>query len=275
MSSNDSKKAEFASCASYKNFAKRVLRSRRYVLDDEGRCFLDAVLATLSKDERDRELPKGQIFYRAQRGVEWLELEDENGNSIGPEVFGYDGMRMKPLSDRAREGRLNPSGIPVLYVANTIETAISEVRPWVGAEISVAKCRLVRPLKTLNLSIGHGKHSGADFRHFMGGPEPTTDDVNAAVWIDIDNAFSRPITASDDQADYAPTQILAELFQSVGYEAIVYKSQFGDNEQITGYNIAIFDLDAIEIVSCEPHQVESIKINARQIGNPWFSSKNP
>jgi len=180
-----------------------------------------------------------------------------------------------PTPDRAREGRANSTGIPALYVANTVETAVSEVRPWVDAEISVATCKIIRPLRTLDLSVGHGKSSfnGAVFKHTLGGPDLTPEDKVTAVWIDIDNAFSMPVTASDDQADYAPTQILAELFQSAGYDAIAYKSHFGDNENTKGYNIAIFDLEAVEVVGCTPFRVQSIKVESTQIGNPWFKSK--
>ncbi|WP_217564372.1 hypothetical protein [Octadecabacter antarcticus] len=67
-----------------------------------------------------------------------------------------------------------------------------------------------------------------------GSPEPTREEKASAVWIEINNAFSRPVMASDDQADYAPSQILAELFQNAGYEAIAYKSPFGDNEKKKG-----------------------------------------
>jgi hypothetical protein len=96
--------------------------------------------------------------------------------------------------------------------------------------------------------------------------DQTDDEGN---WIDIDNAFSEPVTSTDDRADYAPTQILAELFRSAGYEAIGYKSQFGDEGDKRGYNIAIFDPEAVEIVACAPYKVRSIKVEAEQNGNPW------
>lgn len=69
-----------------------------------------------------------------------------------------------------------------------------------------------------------------------------------------------------------PIQILTELFRSVGYDAIAYKSHFGDDNMQLGYNIAIFDPSAIEIVSCAPFEVKVINIDAWQKGNPWFKS---
>ncbi|MEX6396516.1 RES family NAD+ phosphorylase [Providencia hangzhouensis] len=76
--------------------------------------------------------------------------------------------------------------------------------------------------------------SGPIFSYILGVKELTAQQKEKAVWTDIDNAFSTPVTRSDDKANYAPTQILAELFRSAGYDAIAYKSHFGDE----GYNIA-------------------------------------
>lgn len=272
MAAKTPKNPEFASWNSYSEFARKVRFSSRYVLGSEERQFLDTVLATIRN--RDGELKAGDILYRAQRGVDWVDQTDSEGEWIGEDVWGFSSSRMKPFADRAKEGRANPIGIPVLYVGSSVEVAISEVRPWVGAEVSVAKCRILKPLKTLDLSLGHGKSSfqGPVFSHVMSeGSKPlTAAEKETAVWIGIDNAFSQPVTLSDDRADYAPTQILAELFRHHGYDAIGYKSQFGDDGDKKGYNIAIFDPDAVEIVTCAPYRVETIKVTAKQIGNDWY-----
>jgi hypothetical protein len=248
---DDPSKSELASWDSYSKFARHVRFSSRFVWGDAERAFLETVLATIR--DREVELKAGLPLYRAQR------------------VWGYGSSRMKPLADRAKEGRANPTGIPVLYLGSTVETAVSESRPWVGAELSVALCEVSRPLRTLDLTLGHSKSSfaGAVFSHVMGGPALTAEEKERSVWIEIDNALSQPVTLSDDRADYAPTQILAELFRHHGYDAIGYKSQFGDGDERKGYNIAVFDLDAIEVVSCAPYRVTSIKVDAEQFGNPW------
>ena len=264
---------EFARWDSYSLFAGAVRSSRRYVLGKDERDFLATVLATIQ--DRDVEFKAGKIFYRAQLGVEIVDREDDEGNWIGEDVLGFCAARMKPLSDRAREGRANPTGIPALYVGTSAETAISEVRPWIGADVSVAMCRLLRPMRTLDLTKGHGKSSfaGAVFRHVLGDGPLTAEDKAKAVWIDIDNAFSEPVTSSDDRADYAPTQVLAELFRSAGYDAIGYKSHFGDDGDRRGYNLAIFDPGIVEIASCVPYRVKSIKVVAEQNGTPWTKSR--
>ena len=206
---------EFASWQSYNRFVQSVRKTNRYVWDEEVRLFLETVVATIT--QRDTPIPQGTSLYRAQQGVEWRQNSDEEGNPAGEEPIGYPASRMKPLPDRAREGRANPTGIPILYVGKTVETAISEVRPWIGAEVSVARCVVKRQLRALNLSLGHGSSLGFSHLDKLIKSEPfSASEKKSIVWNDIDRAFSRPVTTSDSVADYAPTQILAELFKREG-----------------------------------------------------------
>lgn len=59
------------------------------------------------------------------------------------------------MSGAAHEGRVNPRGIPCLYAASNLETAVAEVRPWLGALVSVAQLSPVRLLRLVNCSDGH------------------------------------------------------------------------------------------------------------------------
>lgn len=270
MDLDDPKKPEFASWRSYQEFARRVRHKRRYVWEKEVRAFLDTVLATLK--DRDVKISEGTILYRAQRGVQYDTVVDEDGNEIGEEPHGFGPERMKPPANRAKEGRANPAGIPVLYLASSEQTAISEVRPWIGSEISVAQFKILRDLRAVNLSLGHGQMSicHLTFAHLLGEKAPNPEEKEKAVWIDIDSAFSRPVTLSDDAANYVPTQILAELFRDAGYDAIVYRSQFGEK----GYNIALFDVEDAKSINGAPYQVTGIEVKYEEIGNRWFSKRH-
>jgi hypothetical protein len=266
---DDPQKPEFASWRSFWNFSERVRHQRRYVWDAHIKAFTSTVLATVK--DRDITLQKGIVLYRAQAGVEWISQKDDDGNELGEEPVGHGRTRMKPRASRAVEGRANPAGVPVLYLGTTEETAISEIRPWIGAEVSLAQFQLARNLRAIDLSRGHGKWSFVEigFGELLGGNTPNATAKEKAVWIDIDNAFSRPVTLSDDAADYVPTQILAELFRNVGYDAIIYKSQFGEK----GYNVSLFELDAADPVNCVPCRVTELKLKWKEIGNRWFSTK--
>lgn len=110
---------------------------------------------------------------------------------------------------------------------------MSEVRPWIGSILSVARFSLGRNVTVVDCSKYHG----------LNAPDAVlagADGINESVWAHIDYAFSRPITRSDNTAEYAATQIVAEVFRSEGYDGVIYKSAFATE----GYNIALFDLDA-------------------------------
>lgn len=229
---------------------------------------MDTVLAT--RNGRDVKISEGQTLYRAQRDIEHHTRADDDGNEIY-EMLGLGPERMKPLANRAKEGRVNPTGIPVLYLASTAQTAISEVRPWIGSGVSVAQFKIIRDMRAINLSLGHGRASigHLTFPQLFGEQPTDAPTKEKAVWTDIDNAFSQPITLSDDTADYVPTQILAELFRDVGYDAIIYRSQFGEE----GYNVALFNVADADAINCAPYRVTGIEIKFEEIGNRWFSRK--
>jgi RES domain-containing protein len=267
---DDPKKSEFASWRGYQEFARHVRQVRRHIPDDKIRAFLDTVHATCGG--RDVVIPQGKIFYRAQHGIDLQERHDEEGNLIGMEQVGFGAGRMRPLPNRAAEGRINPKGIPVLYLASSEQTAISEVRPWVGSDVSVAQFKLMRQVRMLNLSIGHGQSSFNEltFDELSGERPISAEKSTKAVWVDIDNAFSCPVTLSDDAADYVPTQILAEFFRSVGYDGVIYRSQFGEK----GYNLALFNVADAEAINCAPCEVTAIEVKFQVVGNRWFSRKH-
>lgn len=265
MDIDDPSKPEFASWSSYHVFSQHIRHDTRYVWKKEVQAFLDTVIATLR--HRDVNVPSGRLFFRARLGVEY-EDEVKEGVIIGRCPSGYGPAGMKPLQNAASEGRANPAGIPLLYLASTEQTAISEVRPWIGSEVSVAQLKTTRALRLLDLSRGHGKNSMAEitFPELFGEEPITPEKKESVVWMDIDNAFSEPITRSEVTADYAPTQILAELFHSIGYDGIIYRSQFGSN----GYNIALFSLGDADVINCAPYRVSAVDIQFKEIGNRWY-----
>ena len=172
----------------------------------------------------------------------------------------YPPERMKPLPGRATEGRANPKGIPVLYLSTRQETAMSEVRPWVGSLVSCAHFKTTRALQVVDLSVYHEK----GFMFYF--EEPGASEREEAVWTQIDQAFSTPATSEDDTADYVPTQVIAELFKSEGYDGIAYKSSLGDE----GYNVTLFNLDDAQLRTCTLHQVKSTAFTFEEIDNPYW-----
>ena len=251
---------EFSSWRSYWDFARHAKEKRRYVWNEEVRDFLNSVAAT--RYRRDTVIKAGSFLWRAQRGV--CRVYDEKRRV--EDVFGFSMERMKPVPEFTGDGRANSAGIPVLYLASTEKTAVSEVRPWIGSEVSVAKFRVLRNLKAIDLTKRYGNLPWGllGLSHYFGWEEPDVETREEFVWSAIDKAFSDPVEVPENVLDYIPTQILAEFFLDLGYDAIVYRSQFGES----GSNVAVFNLDDAEVVNCTPHEVTAIDVDHKAIGNP-------
>lgn len=248
---------EFKSWRSYRNFAWRVKNENRYFLTPEDDKFLQEIRRT--SKSRIRKLPAEFPLWRAQLGHAWRPIyeEDELIDEIPTQ---YPPDRMKPLAGRAREGRANPKGIPVLYLSTSMDTAMSEVRPWIGSYISCASFYLTRNLDIVDLSVNHD----ANTTFYFSEPDaPKKEEIN---WTNIDKAFSKPTTSQDDTAEYVPTQIIAELFKNEGYDGLAYKSAFGD----VGYNLALFDLDCAVLRTCRLFVAKSLTFEFDESDNPYW-----
>ena len=253
----------FDSPYSYGHFSTAVRRRHRYIHPPAVTAFLEGV----EKTAKPRVVPvqKGTQFYRAQLGGSIRQrIQDEyeiNEDSAHPPE------RMKPRKGEGREGRINPKGIPCLYVATTPKTAMSEVRPWMNGLVTVAKLELQTDVRLVDCSKYHDQAPSVA-QILLNRPVKmdvplTADEVEKAVWSDIDRAFSEPVTDDDGLPDYVPTQILAELFMSLGYDGIVYKSRTTED----GYNIALFDVDVANVVSAQLFQALAVHVAFRDI--PW------
>jgi len=244
---------EFKSQTSYLDFSCSVVKWR-YIrsLDDEA--FLRQVAATAEK--RIEEIPAGSTLWRAQIGCNILEAVHDCVE------MPLDASRMKPPAHwrtvgQSSEGRTNPKGIPFLYTATNQRLAISEVKPSPGDFVTVAEVRTNKALRIVNVTT-----DGEEIRNIIYLKEPEGPERELAIWRDIDRAFSAPVARSADRADYASTQILAELFRKNGLDGIAYRSAFG-----TGHNIALFDPDAADIVTCQLCTVTGIDVTYSTTGS--------
>ena len=253
--------AEFLSWDSYRIYEQSVKRKARYVFEEHVDKFLQTVLAT--SESRKRNVPAGRFLWRAQQGDHWETVCTDEEEF--PEQQPLPPERMKPLLHSAREGRVNPKGIPCLYLATDKDTAMAEIRPWIGSFISIGQ---FKTLKNIVLVDCFAEHPADILYHFYI-KEPGPDEREKAVWTHIDHAFSEPVNPDESNADYAPTQILAEAFRSHGYDGVIYKSLLGK-----GSNVALFDIDIADLVNCCLYRVESVNFKFDQAGNPYFMRKH-
>jgi hypothetical protein len=241
---------EFKSWRSFWDFKAMTTWGRRYVRDRETEDFLKAVLETANKHAEI--VPAGTLLWRAQLGCE--ESHDQNTGRVSRRPYGD--ARMRPLPDRAIEGRANPKGIPVLYLATDHETAIAEVRPWIDSYVSVAAFKTGRELRLVSCRTDKSKL----ILYGLVGDKVSPHSYEECVWVHLGWAFSEPVTRSDNVADYASTQIIAELFKAHGYDGITYRSSLDTN----GQNAALFDPDIVLLGERRLYRVKSVKYESEE-----------
>lgn len=244
----------FKSWNSFWAFSETLRYRARFIHDRRVRDFLSAVAA--SAEQRVFEVIEGKALWRAQIGHGLEEHEQDDIRYKEPVPFSAD--RMKPLRNSAHEGRVNPRGIPCLYAASNKETSVAEIRPWLGALVSVAQLTPVRPLRLVNCGEGHDSKFDLYFK------EPSPSIREQAVWRAIGREFSKPVSPDLGVAEYAPTQVLAEHFKKLGYDGVAYKSKLGP-----GINIAIFDLDALEVHDVRLYPVKAVNIEIGEVQNSY------
>jgi hypothetical protein len=243
---------QFTSRDDYRIFANEIKRGR-YIHSPRAEKFIDAVRETVKK--RILLVPQDWEFWRAQSGCRGTKV-------LRPHAA----KRMKPLPSQAIEGRVNPKGTPCLYGARDPDTAIAEIRPlWIGEIVSLALLKVRRDLQLVECLKYHAATGFSTLLNarFEGGrlTTPTVEDIERDVWTYIDKAFSEPISKTDDKADYVPTQVIAELFENIDYDGVLYKSRLSTD----GVNVAFFD-PKVAVVTPRRllYEVTNIKVTSQR-----------
>jgi RES domain-containing protein len=237
----------FQTIFDYNSFAERVTDRTRYRYSHEDEDFLATVKET--GFSRIIALPAGTSLFRAQldHRMKHFEVSVNEGEEC-PYPCSPD--RMIPLPKSAMEGRVNPKGIPCLYLADRAHAAMSEVRPWLGALVSLGHFRTKRDLKLMDCTASRTTMTLAQMMGTASPPE-----LERKAWEDISYAFSEPVTASNMKAEYAPTQVLAEVFKEMGCDGIKYRSLLSDD----GCSFALFKIDDAKLIGCGLCETTSIE----------------
>ncbi|MEK8212589.1 RES family NAD+ phosphorylase [Paenibacillus sp. FSL L8-0463] len=126
-----------------------------------------------------------------------------------------------PPAYLAGAGRINPVGLPFLYVADSIGTALREVHQKAGTPTTIAKCSPNRELRIIDLTHGIEEE----------------DKVHSFRRI-INNNFSKPVELNKTIVEYLPTQVIALYIKDqLKLDGVKYKSSVNAG----GYNIVLFD----------------------------------
>jgi RES domain len=174
---------------------------------------------------------------------------------------------MRPNAEFVVDGRVNPSGVPCLYLASAMETAMAEVRPWVGSYISLAQFKVMRDVVVVDCTKDNRMFPSWLLNQDQ--QEIPAEKREQIAWGDIAHALSRPVTPDEPVTEYVPTQVLAEAFRAQGYDGLRYKSLLGE-----GLDIALFECDAAELINCGLYEINAVSFTFDQSSNPYFISKH-
>ena len=147
-----------------------------------------------------------------------------------------------PPTKLARDLRANYRYIPYLYCSDKEYGAVCEVRPRLGAMVSVAEIIVNDEIKIFDLTYD-SKPKGMN---------RTKDNLCR----DLSELFAKPITNEDDVFDYIPTQYIAEFIKNLGYDAMAYKCALSDKSR----NIVVFSYK-----KCKPISSSVFSISAQII----------
>lgn len=179
---------------------------------------------------------KGEVMFRSR---------------ICPNEKGFTKAEMGPPPDnKAKGGRVNPAGISILYLADSIETTLYEIRAGVYDFVSVGRFELLRDIEVINLanidriSPFIGINYGFDFTQYA---------MNIEHLRMVAQEIAKPLR-NDNVLDYLPTQYISDFIRSKGYDGIEYRSTMSKK----GTNLAVFDPSIFECTDTSIYDVQSI-----------------
>lgn len=181
----------------------------------------------------EKMLNTKDVFYRARIA------SDEAG-------FREHEMYAPPQGSR-KQGRINPEGISVLYLASDVETALHEVRANKYDYVTIGTFVPVRPVTIVNLSA-LSKVSPFQYE------ELGIVFLNRNVFNEMAFEIAKPQRRADSPLDYLPTQYISEFIKAQGYDGVAYDSTLSKD----GYNLAIYDETNFKCVSVKTIEVTEI-----------------
>lgn len=203
----------------------------------------------------ERRIPVGTHLYRCRIMPDISKAGKENG------FYGYGkNDSFVPPPNVTRDLRANYRYIPYLYCANHPYTALVEVRPRLGANVSVATITTNAELTLLDFTL-------KDI------PKRMTD-TKLRLFADLSMLYSKPVTSEDDILDYIPTQFVAEYAKRLGYDGIAFRSSLTPEledqdvhvyQDLDRYNIVVFNYQKCEATASNIVNVTRNYLECEQI----------
>lgn len=239
---------------------KDITLSNRYLLPEDSEKFLEQILDLACSFVQDMNSDTPLFRARLHEPLNRDTHVPYFGYEYKPKAFSTEDMGAPP-TNKCLPGRLNPSGIPFLYCALDADTAVSEMKPWKGAYLTVAELKLARDARVVDLRC----------REISEINEKTDQTVSEKWWLvfqhTVCTSFAIPYHPSDSYG-YVPTQMYASAIKSRGFDGVLYSSAMNG----TGHNVALFDTKIAEPTQTWIACVDDVKYEIRN-SNPMQRSE--
>lgn len=181
------------------------------------------------------ELPVGFTMYRSRI----IHKSERNRTNKKTGFFGFDEKNsFVTPPEKTSDMRANYRYIPYLYCSNNAYISVAEIRPKIGADISVATIKTKETVKLLDFTLQNT-------------PKKKMLESKRNLFNELSFLYSKPITDDEDVIEYIPTQYIAEYVKNLGYDGIAFSSsQVPDvnKASLPRYNIVLFNYYKAQVI---------------------------
>lgn len=153
-----------------------------------------------------------------------------------------------PAALSKKAGRMNAMGQPAFYGAADKHTAVAEIRPPVGSWVAIAKFRIIRPLKLLDLRLLQAAQVRKESSLFD--PATIANAHKISFLRKLAEVMAMPVLPEQEARDYLITQVVADhlaMLTDVSIDGMIYRSvQRESSSDADGINVVLFHKAATE-----------------------------
>jgi hypothetical protein len=224
----------------WQDFVGDIKRVNRFHTDHINKEVLTKFLSCVRKSYK-----AGTIFYRAR---------------ICADGLGFHKKQMgAPPTHLATAGRVNPAGIRVLYLADSVKTTLHETRAGVFDYVTVGNFKLKKDIEIIDFA--HLSKISPFIANNDVGIEYTQYAVNIEHLKFISQEIAKPLRQQDSPLDYLPTQYISDYIKSLGLDGVEYISTMHEG----GLNLAVFDSDVFKCMKTTVHRIKSISYSEESL----------
>jgi|LQYC01.1.fsa_nt_gi RES domain. len=219
---------KFGNLSSFESLTNILKHESRFIIQEPYKSFVDSVVKKVS-EELTLIIPANTVLFRARINEINFKDREKEKTPFSPEEMG------PPPSQLAKPGRINPEGIPYLYCAGDLDTAGAELRPWMGAHLTMAEIKINDDIAIADLT------------------SECKDELWDLFFDELSLSFSTQ-WPPELKLNYLITQYFSEHFKAVGLRGVKYRSEFN----VGGDNYALFYGEDYSVV--KTYSIETINV---------------